>query len=129
MELERFISTFGKKINNAIYVQSGHYLLRQGSKDVSRIDFQKELIKDFDLNVESVKKNDKYLSMLAKKTNVIWLGPYLEPHIDIKEFLKVENIKNPIIKRNIYENYSELDKRIFSFYDKRKITREIYIFI
>ena len=120
MELERFFSKFGENINNAIYVQSGHYLLRQGSKDVSRIDFQKEIIKDFDLNLENVKKNDKYLSVLAKKTNVIWLGPYLEPHIDIKEFLKVENIKNPRIKRNIHENYSELDKGIFSFYDKRK---------
>jgi len=65
-----FVKRFSEKISVVIFTQKGSYFL----KDYKYLPVQEE----------SVNETISYLSVLAKLTKVIWMGPQAEPGIDLR---------------------------------------------
>ena len=73
------------KIKTVFYTQAGSYLVQDiEGKTGGRGFFQKKLIPVYNQNKQFINLVIEYLKRIARHTNVIWLGPRIEPHLNAK---------------------------------------------
>jgi len=101
-----FLNEYNESISKVFFHQSGTYLMKdnQGKVD-SEESFRKG--SKFRLAERDVRSTIKYLNLVSKNAEVIWLGPYLESRINLDNPL---NMKASVqISNNVIERFEVLD--------------------
>ena len=81
-ELLDFVTTNADSIDRVIYMQAGFYLLDApdgaiGSRDM----FQRYTDRPFPVSQSRIDLTLTYLGKLASHVNVVWSGPWIDPHV------------------------------------------------
>jgi len=85
------------KIGKVIYVQAGRYLLMDPQGEpITRLKFEEApRAPDSRPHEERIKGVAEYLRELSRYTNVVWLGPRIEPHV-LRRFSRPDaNLDSP----------------------------------
>lgn len=81
-DLISFVKNNSRRISTLIYNQSGSHLMQSihGSELTSQ---EYNHLSDFRINVAALSKVSLYLGRFAHGPKVVWLGPFLEPQLDL----------------------------------------------
>lgn len=115
-EFEAFLSRYGNLIKTLIYNQAGFYLVSDdtGAPGHRRL-FRKRSISLYRPNLNFIDKVAQHLQRMAKYTDVIWVGPWLEPHVNVNVLRRMAlncwTVDVPI-DRNILATFERLDETI-----------------
>jgi len=96
-----------------IYVQSGSYLFLDKTNMLGKKQlFKVKEVSEYDLDYNYIKKAENYILSLNNSVETIWFGPKIEPGIDPKKILH-NGCQNELkLKKNIKNNYVNLDNFI-----------------
>jgi peptidoglycan/LPS O-acetylase OafA/YrhL len=112
-EVEAFLSSHAKFVSKVIYNQAGFYLITDetGAPGRRRL-FRGRRIGFYPPNHEYVDKVAAYLQRLETYADVIWVGPWLEPHVNVNVLRRLAlncwMVDLPI-NRNIVATFERLD--------------------
>lgn len=112
---------FGK----VIYEQAGFYLLEKtdGTKG-SRLFFEDlaltQTVENIVPDYTQIREIREYLQSLSEFVSVVWLLPRAEPHISVRDVLKLGCNNTYAFRPNQYETFIELDNAIANEIDSMK---------
>lgn len=113
---ETFLSQHAHYVGKVLYNQAGFYLVADGDGNPGRRDFFKRRSIDlYSPNFDYIDKVSSYLQRLAKYTDVIWVGPRLEPHVNVQKLWRLALACRMIdvpVDRNIGATFRQLDRAI-----------------
>ncbi|HEY9280780.1 MAG TPA: acyltransferase family protein [Eoetvoesiella sp.] len=108
-ELKQFVAAHGTDIKTIFFNQAGYELLiNEDGEQVDKNMLRKRDVSDFRLNLPSAQTVAGYLNELSKATKVVWLGPYIEPHVS---FSNVTNLIESqfAVRPEISSTFTRLD--------------------
>jgi hypothetical protein len=119
----KFSSKYATDIDTVIYNQAGYYLIEDddgtpGSRDF----FRKDSIPLYSPNKAFIERVVEYLNGIAKHVKVVWVGGWIEPHLNVNQLKKYAmrcEILNVPIHKNTLATFLQLDS-----YLKERIKRE-----
>lgn len=111
-----FASARPEAIELVVYTQAGFYLLQdEDGTEGSRAFFRIPSIPVYLPNPMFINRVIDYLNKLSRSTNVIWIGPRIEPHLNVAK-LKRYAVKcqpsNIMIDKNIIVTFEHLERAI-----------------
>lgn len=116
----RFVIRYPQLFENVIYNQAGFYLLQTPrGRDVTRTRISEDTDTVFEANTEDVEKTLDYLDSLSRVTNIVWLGPRVEPHIMPREYVVNGCASPPEVRDNVVESFESLDRHIDDAVERR----------
>jgi peptidoglycan/LPS O-acetylase OafA/YrhL/lysophospholipase L1-like esterase len=112
-EVESFLSRHAKSVSKVIYNQAGFYLITDetGAPGRRRL-FRGRRVGLYPPNHEYVDKVAAYLQRLETYADVIWVGPWLEPHVNVNVLRRLALncwMVDVSIDRNIAATFERLD--------------------
>lgn len=120
-----FVQENSQIFSSVIFEQAGFYLLEDDKGNDGNREFITELhlneaVPDYRHNEARISKVIDYLNQIAQYTQIIWLGPRMDPHIGAKQVLKLKCDYNYKLRPNLPEVYKSLDKRVGEMVPKTK---------
>ncbi|MDM9629014.1 acyltransferase family protein [Rhizobium sp. S152] len=122
-ELFDFVTTNAALIDKIIYMQAGFYLLDDpdgaiGSRDM----FQRYTDRPFPVSQSRIELTLTYLSRLASHVNVVWVGPWIDPHVTHNQLVAngcdgSTDLPNPFV----IPSYTHLDQTVNALARERQI--------
>jgi peptidoglycan/LPS O-acetylase OafA/YrhL len=115
-----------------IFEQAGFYLLEDDKGNKGERKFITELhlnerVPDYSPDENRISKVIDYLYQLSQNTQVIWLGPRMDPHISAKQVLKYGCDYNYKLRPNLRKVYKTLDERAGELVSKKGTKNLTYI--
>lgn len=109
-ELKRFVLHHRSDVKILIYNQSGSHFIsdRFGISDSNRAFIDKE---EFKIDSKEIKYTRDYLESISFYTDVIWLGPFIEPRIDLTNRRNFSR-QSLTISPTVIDRFLYLDKQI-----------------
>ena len=105
-KIQEFVENNAESISVILFHQSGSYLIKDENMRVdSNLAFKKN--KSFSIAIDEIKITIDYLQELRSQSSVVWLGPYIESRIDLKDRRNWRN--NLTISEQIFQRFGELD--------------------
>lgn len=122
-KVNKFIANNKQSINKIIFHQSGSYFIRDsnGHIDSTRAFYSYDNIS---IVKENIRKDIDYLNYLSSFTHVVWLGPYTEARVNLRNFrqfaingfhVNKKSISNFRQLEVVLENEIANNKNIFSY--------------
>ena len=115
-KIQEFVRKNSQSISVVLFHQSGSYFLKdENMRADSNLTFK--MNKSFSIATNEIKITTEYLQELRSQANVVWLGPYIESRIDLKDR---RNWRNDLkISEQIFQRFGVLDiylrKNIYSY--------------
>lgn len=109
-----FVETHQDSIEKVIFNQAGFMLIEGAAReaDVTRRVFARPVVPVFRVDQTTVTKTVDYLQRLSKYVNVAWLGPWIEPHLNAAQLLRLSlrcDIKGVVQRSNKIKTFELLD--------------------
>ena len=122
-ELLDFVKTNSASIHKIIYMQAGFYLLDApdgaiGSRDM----FQRYTNQEFPVSQSRIDLTLSYLSKLASQTDVVWLGPWIDPHVTHNQLIANGCDRSMDLPNSfVIPSYTRLDQTVHELAQERQI--------
>ncbi|NMN72645.1 acyltransferase family protein [Rhizobium sp. 57MFTsu3.2] len=123
-ELLDFVATNAASIDKIIYMQAGFYLLDApdgaiGSRDM----FQRYTDRQFPVSQSRIDQTLAYLGKLANHANVVWLGPWIDPHVTHNQLVANGcNGATDLPNSFVIPSYMHLDQTVNALARKRQLS-------
>ena len=115
-----FAAKYQDSIAKVIFNQAGFMLIEEAAREVgvARRLFARPIVPVFSVGESAVTKTIDYLRRLSGHVDVTWLGPWIEPHFNAAELLKLSlrcEIRSIVPRGNKIRTFELLD----TYLDKR----------
>ncbi|MCG8041769.1 MAG: acyltransferase [Candidatus Thiodiazotropha endolucinida] len=127
-----FIQENPKVFSHAIFEQAGFYLFtddqgQNGNRKFFNTFRLNEEVPDYRPHEPFINIMIDYLHQISQSIPVLWLGPRLDPHISLKQILKLGCDYQYQLRPNLHNVYKSLDNRAGEMVDAANTTNLTYI--
>lgn len=123
-DFKEFVHAHGEKIAQVLHTEAGFFLVTDHNDNPgSRVFFRKRKIPVYPPNQYFVAQVADYLEEIGKHAPVVWLGPRIEPHLNVARLAKMSircEQREVRLNRSIYETFSGLDAFIAAKVEERE---------
>ncbi len=122
--LIRFVEQHDHQVEAVFYATAGYHLLIDGSgNEIDREALRARSVPVLEPNPQAILRLTKYLDGLAKRIDVTWIGPRVEPHLNIVRVVKLAlacDLRTPTLNVELNRGFLRLDEFLADASKQRK---------